>query len=223
MTFNVVAYEPLLRAALVNLDRWVTDGTEPPPSAVPRLADGTAVPPESTTAVLRAIRGMLVPDRVVRLARVDFGPDLDATGVASELPPKVGARYVTLVSAVDADGNEVAGLRPPELLVPLATYTGWNLRHPDHGAPGDLMSMMGATLPFPLTRADRERTGDLRPAVEERYGSRAAYLGDLRQALAGAVAARHILAEDVDAILDRAGRLRDYVHGARGTAPTVVS
>ncbi|HTO13352.1 MAG TPA: alpha/beta hydrolase domain-containing protein, partial [Candidatus Binatia bacterium] len=132
--FNVVDYAPLLRAALVNLDRWVSEGIEPPPSAVPRLADGTAVTPESTRATFAAIPGVRFPDRHARPARLDFGPEI-ARGVATELPPKAGAQYPSYVSAVDADGNEVAGLRPPELLAPLATYTGWNLRHPDQGAP----------------------------------------------------------------------------------------
>jgi hypothetical protein len=212
--FGVVTYAPLLRAALVNLDRWVSDGVEPPPSAFPRLADGTAVPAESTAAVFTAIPGVRFPERIARPARLDFGPELDQ-GIARELPPKVGARYPSFVSAVDRDGNEVAGLRPPELLAPLATFTGWNLRHPDQGAPGDLMSMVGCTLPFPLTRDERERSGDPRPSIQERYGSRAGYLARVREALGPAVAARHILAEDVDAIVERAGQLWDFLHRAR--------
>ena len=100
----------------------------------------------------------------------------------------MGAPYPSFVSAVDPDGNEVAGLRPPELLAPLATFTGWNLRHPDQGAPGDLMSMMGSTLPFPLTRDERERTRDPRPSIQERYGDRAGYLARVRETLGPAVA-----------------------------------
>ena len=209
--FNTVTYAPLLRAALVNLDRWVTEGVEPPASAVPRLADGTAVRAESTAAVLGAIPGVRFPERISRPARLDFGPDLESKGIAA-LPPKAGATYPSFVSAVDADGNEVAGIRPPELLVPLATFAGWNLRHPDQGAPGDLMSMMGSTLPFPLTRADRERTKDPRPSLEERYGSRDRYLTRVREALPTAVAAGHVLAEDVESIVERAGQLWDLVH-----------
>ena len=216
-TFGTVTYGPLLRAALVNLDRWVSEGVEPPPSAVPRIADGTAVTAESTAPVFTAIPGVRFPDRISRPARLDFGPDLEHKGIASALPPKVGAPYPSLVAAVDADGNEVAGLRPPELLAPLATHTGWNLRHPDQGAAGDLMSMVGSTLPFPLTRADRERTRDPRASLEERYGSRTAYLARVGEAVAPAVAARHLLAEDVEAIVERAGQLWDVLHrGLRG-------
>ncbi len=211
--FNVVDYAPLLRAALVTLDRWVTEGVEPPPSAVPRLAGRTAVPPESTAPVFTRIPGVRFPDRIGRPPRLDFGPDLDR-GIVGELPPKVGAPFVTFVSAVDADGNETAGVRPVELLVPLGTFTGWNPRHPEQGAPGDLMSMMGSTLPFPRTRAEREASGDPRRSLEERYPSRAAYLQQVREAAVALAAARHMLAEDVDAVVERAGRLWDFVTSA---------
>jgi hypothetical protein len=210
--FNVVDYAPLLRATLVNLDRWLTTGAEPPPSTVPRLADGTAVPAEATAAVFRAIPGARFPDRLARPARLDFGPET-ARGIAA-LPPKVGAPFATLVAAVDADGNERAGVLPVELRVPLATSTGWNPRHPDQGAPGDLMSMMGSTLPFPRTAEERARTSDPRRSIAERYPSRAAYLGEVRAAAAALVAERHVLAEDVDGIAARAGELWDFVHAA---------
>ncbi len=208
--FNVVDYAPLLRAALVNLDRWVSQGLEPPPSAVPRLADRTATPAEATAGAFRAIPRVRFPDRVERPVRLDFGPEL-ARGIIGDLPPKVGAPFATLVSAVDRDGNEIAGVRPVELLVPLATFTGWNPRHPEQGAPGDLMSMMGSTLPFARTRAEREAGGDPRRAIEERYASRAAYLERVRAAAMALVAARHMLDEDVDAAVERAGRLWDWI------------
>jgi alpha/beta hydrolase family protein len=210
--FNVVDYAPLLRAALVNLDRWVSEGVEPPASAFPRIADGSAVPAESSAPLFSRLPGVRFPDRVHRPALLDFGSDMES-GIAA-YPAKVGAPYRTSVPAVDADGNEVVGIRPPELLAPLATFTGWNPRHPDQGAPGDLMSMMGSTLPFPLTRADRERTGDPRLSIAERYPSRAAYLQRVREATQKLVAARHVLAEDVDAVVERAGRLWDFIHTA---------
>jgi len=208
--FNVTDYAPLLRAALVNLDRWVSEGVEPPASAFPRLGDGTAVEAESTATFFRGIPGVRFPDRIVRPLRLDFGPDIER-GIAA-YPPKTGATYRTYVSAIDADGNEIAGIRPPELAAPLATLTGWNPRHPDQGVPGDLMSMMGSTLPFPRTRAEREASGDPRRSIEERYPSRAAYLERVREATQQLVAARHVLAQDVEAIVERASRLWDWMH-----------
>ena len=209
-TFNVVDYAPLLRATLVNLDRWVTADVEPPPSAVPRLGDGTAVPAESTRGRFTRIPGVRFPDRIERPRRLDFGRDLDR-GVVHELPPKIGAPFVSFVPSVDDDGNDLPGVRPVELLTPLATYTGWNPRHPAQGVPGDLMSMLGSTLPFPLTRAARQANGDPRVSIEERYTSRAAYLARVRDSATRLVAERHMLAEDVDAVIERAGRLWDFI------------
>jgi hypothetical protein len=206
--FNVVDYAPLLRAVLVNLDRWVRDDVEPPPSAFPRLSHKTAVPAESTAAVFRRIPGVRFPDRLVRPVRLDFGPELER-GVASTLPPQAGEDFPSYVCAADKDGNEVAGIRPPELLAPLGTFTGWNPRHPDQGAPGDLMQMMGSTLRFARTRIEREASGDPRASIEERYPTRDAYLKQVREAAQALVAVRHLLAEDVEAIVERAARRYD--------------
>ena len=214
--FNVVDYAPLLRAALVNLDRWVSDGVEPPASAFPRLSDATAVAAESQAPFFADLPGVRFPDRVHRPVALDFGRDMER-GIPA-YPPKAGAPYRTYVPAVDADGNEIVGIRPVELLAPLATYAGWNPRHPDQGAPGDLMSMMGSTLAFPLTRAERERMGDPRPSIAERYPSRAAYLERVREAAQKLVATRHVLAEDVEAIVERAGRLWDFIHAGDNAA-----
>jgi hypothetical protein len=208
--FNIVDYAPLLRAALVNLDRWVSDGVEPPASAFPRLADGTAVEAEATAPRFRALPGTTFPARIVRPMRLDFGPGLEH-GVPA-YPPRVGARYRTHVSAVDADGNEVAGVRPPELAAPLATYCGWNPRHPDQGGAYDVMSMMGSTLRLARTRTEREQSRDPRPSVEERYPSKAAYLEKVRGETQKLVAARYVLAEDVDAIVDRAAQVWEWIH-----------
>ena len=207
--FSVVDYSPLLRAALVNLDRWVAEDLEPPPSAVPRLADGTAVAAETIREVYAGIPGARFPDHVQRPQRLHFGPAVER-GLAT-LPPKLGAPFVTFVSAVDGDGNERAGIRPPELRVPLATFMGWNPRHPDQGAPGDIMAMMGSTLAFARTAPDRGRTGDPRASIEERYTNREGYLARVRQDAGAMVAARQLLAEDVDAVVERAGALWDFV------------
>ena len=208
--FNVVDYAPLLRAVLVNLDGWVRDGVAPPPSVFPRLADGTAVAAESTAARFAAIPGVRFPERLTRPARLDFGPDV-ARGVVSELPPKVGAAYPSYVAAVDADGNETAGIRPVEIQAPLATFTGWNPRHPEQGAPGDLMAMMGSTLAFPRTLQEQHERRDPRAAIETRYAGRAEYLAAVRRAAEALVADRHALAEDVETMVERAGQRWDLI------------
>lgn len=210
--FNVVDYAPLLRAILVNLDGWVRDGVAPPPSVFPRLADGTAAPAESIAARFAAFPGVRIPERLTRPVRLDFGPGT-ARGVVSELPPKIGAAYVSYVAAVNADGNETAGIRPVELQAPLASFTGWNPRHPEQGAPGDLMAMLGSTLAFPRTRQEQQERRDPRAAIETRYAGRADYLAAVRRAAEALVAARHALAEDVEGMVERAGQRWDLIMG----------
>jgi Alpha/beta hydrolase domain len=92
--------------------------------------------------------------------------------------------------------NEVSGVRLPDLTVPLATYTGWNLRHPQMGAPDQLMSLMGSTIPFPATRRDREALGDPRPSISERYPSKTDYLAQVRRQAQRLVEDGHLLADD---------------------------
>jgi alpha/beta hydrolase family protein len=165
---------------------------------------------ESTAARFAAIPGVRFPERLARPTRLDFGPGT-AQGVVSELPPKIGAAYPGYVAAVDVDGNETAGIRPIELQAPLATFTGWNPRHPEQGAPGDLMAMMGSTLVFARTRQERQARRDPRPSIEERYATRADYLAAARAAAEALVKARHALAEDVEAMVERAGQRWDLI------------
>ena len=148
--FNAADYSPLLRAALVNLTRWVTDGTPPPPSVFPRLADGTAVPGAAVFDAYRAIPGASLPsaDLLPTIHRLDLGPDT-AQGIG-HFPAIVGERYPNYVSAVDSDGNERGGVRMPDMSAPVATYTGWDPRHPTTGGSGQIIAMEGSTFPSPL-------------------------------------------------------------------------
>jgi len=202
---NSVDYNPLLRAALVRMDRWVTEEEDPPPSRYPRLADGTAVAPGQLRGAFAAIPGVGFPAHPPQVIRLDFGPDA-ASGVATTLPPVEGKPYPHFVPAVDRDGNEVSGIRLPDLTVPLATYAGWNLRHPQMGAPDKLMSLMGATIPFPATREEREAKGDPRRSIEERYPSRARYLEQVRQEAQRLVDEGFLLAEDLELVVGQASR-----------------
>ncbi len=203
---GVVNYGRLLRACLINLDRWVTEGIAPPPSRHPRVADGTAVPPESLAKTFDGIPGARYPRRHARPQRLDFGADAELRRITLA-PPRVGAPYGTRVAAVDRDGNEVGGIVLPELSVPLATHTGWNLRHSDVGGVEQLLVFAGATLPFAKTRRERESAGDPRPAIEERYASRDEYLARVRAAAQALAKDRYMLDEDVETSLAFAARL----------------
>jgi hypothetical protein len=207
--FNVVDYYPLMRAALVNLDRWVSDGVAPPPSAFPRLADGTAVRRDDVLETCSRFPGIALPDpgRLPTLRRIDLGPD--ANRGVGHYPPKVDAPYPSFVSAVDADGNELAGLRLPDLTSPVGTHTGWVPRHPTQGGEGQIVDMMGTTAAFPRRGEDRRRTGDPRAAIDERYPDRAAYIECVSADAAALAANRHVLAEDVDLIVRLAAERYD--------------
>jgi hypothetical protein len=213
LPFNCVDYTPLLRAALTNLDRWVTTGVPAPPSRHPRLAYGTAVQPHTLVATFSRLPGVRFPPRTLHALRLDYGPETHL-GRTLTLPAREGKPYPALVSAVDADGNEIAGIRLPDLTVPLATHTGWNLRHPEVGNPDLVIGITGGlagwTLPFPATRAARQATGDPRPAIAERYRSREDYLHQVRTAAQALVAEGYLLAEDLPWVEAGAAQRYDF-------------
>ena len=112
--------------------------------------------------------GFTLPQQPLRAFHLNFGPDW-AKGIVSVEPPEIGKPFVVSVPAVDADGNARAGIRLPDIAVPLATHAGWNYRDASTGAPDRLAGEIGSYIPFARTKADRERTGDPRPSIEERY------------------------------------------------------
>ena len=107
---NSVDYNPLLRALLVQMDRWVSQGEEPPASRYPRLADGSAVAPETVKAVVTTIPGVGFPAHPPRVTRLNFGREA-ANGIATTLPPREGEAYPHFVPSVDPDGNELSGIQ----------------------------------------------------------------------------------------------------------------
>jgi hypothetical protein len=204
--FNTIDLSPLLRAAVFHLDRWVSHGEAPPPSRHPRLDDGTAVLPEHTATVFQGLPEVDFPAHPRYICRLDFGLE---QGVATRLPAAAGKPYPNLVSAVDPDGNELAGIQLPDLTAPLATHTGWNTRHPDIGGPGQTIPMIGSTMPFPPNREERETSGDPRPSIDERYASRGDYLEQVRGAASKLVDERYMLAEDVETTVQHAAERYD--------------
>jgi hypothetical protein len=131
--------------------------------------------------------------------------------VVSQEPPIIGTAFPILVPQVDADGNELAGIRMPELSVPLATYTGWNLFNERSGPPTVVSSMQGSFIPLARSKADRERAGDPRRAVDERYQGRADYLAQITKAARDLVQRGYVLEADVVRIVDQAGTRWDHV------------
>jgi len=198
---NPLVYTPVIRALFRALDAWVADGTEPPPSRYPTLAEGTLVAP--TAPGWQTIPGITVPPQPMTTYRLDFGPEW-SKGIVTVEPPGIGKPFIGRVPATDDAGNDRAGIRLPEIAVPLATHTGWNYRRPSIGAPNRLASEIGSYLPLARTKVERERTGDSRPSIAERYASANDYLGRIAKAAVALVDGRYLLPEDVPGVLSRA-------------------
>ncbi len=209
---NIVDYRPLVRAALVNLDRWVSDGVEPPSSRHPRIDERTLVWPERIAAVLDAIPGVEYPKHLRRLKPSDYAPGLDAgraRAIDGGEPLATGIGFTNQVAAVDDDGNEVGGIRLPDVSVPLATHTGWNMRHPEVGGAERMMGLIGSSIPFCVTREQRQRSGDPRESIQERYASKEEFLEKVGKATRKLVEERFLLEEDVETVLEHASQRYD--------------
>jgi hypothetical protein len=188
------------RAMIANMDAWVRNNTEPPPSSYPLISDRNLVPLDKYA--FPKIPGINLPHEANEALRIDFGPDW-RKGTLSRQPPMLGQPFAVLVPQVDADGNERDGIRLPEFAAPLATYAPWNLRDPSIGAPDQRVSFEASWIPFPKTAADRQRTNDPRKSIEERYKTKDSYLHHYSNALEQLIKDRWILPEDRAAILER--------------------
>lgn len=187
-----------LRALLTDLDAWVSNGEAPPPDHMPRVADGTLAPPLPQAGMgFPQIPGVVYNGVHHTGDLFDFGKDFDK-GILSVLPPRlIGTPYPVFVPKTDADGNDIAGVRMPEVAVPVATYTGWALR-----ADGlDGCDAAGQKIAFAKTKAERLASGDQRLSLEERYPDHAAYMSQVTRAAEELKAQRFMLQEDVDATI----------------------
>jgi Alpha/beta hydrolase domain len=181
---------PVLRALLVAMDAWIASDTAPPASRYPSRADGTLVPPSAEAVAFPTIPGFGYGGLVHRPTVVDH----------SEMPPAKKAVYPLFVPKTDADGNAVAGVRLPTLVAPVATHTGWNLRKAGF-AEGALCGNIGSMIPFAKTKEDRQKAGDPRLSLAERYpnpGDRAAVIERTARQL---VQDRLLLEDDVQSYL----------------------
>ena len=219
---NVMNNSPLMRAVLTMMDRWVTDGTPPPPSIVPRRADGTMVTPEQALVAFPKVPGFPLPASPSRLPLYDYGPGFNQ-GLVTEHPPQPvpGKEYAVQLPLVDEDGNDLGGLRSPEVMVPVGTHTGWNLRRAGF-AEGDLASLAGSFVPFARTRAEREANGDPRRSIEERYGSHDAYVSRVAEAVEELMTAGFLLEEDAARYVE-AAKARNPLDEAVPLAPLTLS
>jgi len=182
---------PALRALLVALDEWVVSGRPAPSSRVPTLADGTLVAADATGFPA-------MPNAAIMRITNAISPPGDWVN-----PRPSPHTYRVLVCKVDADGNEVSGIRLPDISVPLATYSGWN----EYRAPyptGELADRDGSYFPLAADKASREQAGDPRLSIAERYPGRDDYVAKVKAAAAALVRDRLLLQEDAERYVERA-------------------
>lgn len=211
---NPLDYRAVIRALFSAMDRWVVQDVQPPASRYPRITDGTLVPRDA--GGWPAIPGFDLPPPQQVPYRLDFGPNW-ARGIVDNEPPRIGKPFIVLVPKVDADGNDRAGIRLPDISVPLATQAGWNFRDPGIGAPDHLAGEIGSYIPLPRTRADRQRSADPRLSIEERYPSKEFYLGKIAAAALELIQEQYLLAQDLPDILSRASAHWDWANSSPRT------
>jgi hypothetical protein len=206
---NPTDYRFAMRALLMDMNSWVTNGAAPPDSKIPRVGKDELVAPGALN--FPKVPGIALPKEPYLAWHLDFGPDFRSKGIVAYDPPRIGKAFPILVPQVNSDGNETAGIRLPEQIVPLATYTGWNLRDPKIGAPDVIYNMVGSFIPFARTKAEREASGDPRPSIEERYRDKAEYLRKVREAAVALTGTGFLLKQDVDKVEAKASARWDSI------------
>jgi hypothetical protein len=208
---NPLDSQAVQRALFTALDKWVTTGTLPPPSQFPKLVDGTLVRAEQGSTGFPHIPGVTYPGLKTTRYLLNYGKDFYTTGIPTINPPSFappyqdnpsnGPIYPSFVPKTDADGNDVAGIRLPEVQVPLATYTGWALRAAPHDNDGCEGS--GQYILFPKSKTERMAKGDPRLSIEERYQNVEAYSSRLQDAIDGLVRSGFLLPADAKGALNK--------------------
>jgi hypothetical protein len=194
-------------ALTVALVDWVVNGTAPPPSKYPNLADRTLAPATRSAIGFPQVPGIPFSDDLVNVVLdYDVGPRFiynDMSGIVTTQPPIIKQMIPTLVPRVNADGNEIAGVASVLHQAPLGTYLGWNIQ-----ASGFLKNQIcgfsGGYVPFAATRAERVKAGDPRLSIEERYGTQEGYVCAARRAADGLVRDRFLLRADADRVIAEA-------------------
>ena len=210
---NPVPHTQTVNALRVHFRAWVMKGAAPPPSRYPTLAQGTLGPAHKAGINFPTLPGLRAtvpePDFIMPVHDYDWGPQFnkqDASGIASNAPPRIKQVLSMLAPKVDADGNELGGVPVVLLDAPLGTYLGWNVTAggamPFHQ--GQICNYAGGMIPFARTAEERKAANDPRPSLVERYGSHDGYVAAVTQAAARAVAEGFLLPVDAAALIEAA-------------------
>jgi len=208
---NPLDSQAVQRALFTAMDKWITAGTPPPASQYPKLSDGTLVKPDQDSTGFPHVPGVAYTGFKTTRYLLNYGPDFYKTGIPTINPPQFSAPYQdnpangpiypSFVPKTDADGNDVAGVRLPDVQVPLGTYTGWALRAGPQE--GDGCEGSGQYIPFAKTKAERLASGDPRLSLEERYPDVETYTSMLHKAIENLQRAGFLLPFDAEKMLNK--------------------
>ena len=212
--FNAVDYSPLLRGLLERLRKWIQEGIEPPPSCHPSLKSGSARNSSEVIKNFENVKSIRTPFKTLNAMRLNYGGELDS-GRTTILPAERGEKFPSFVSDVDDTLNEVAGIRLPDVSVPLYTNTGWNPRHESIGNEGLLIGitggLAGSSVRLPVTEEQRISSGDSRPSIESLYGSKEDYLNKVEEEVKLLVKNGYVLEDDIEGLCTDAASRYDHI------------
>jgi len=199
-----VSEAPVERALIPALEAWIVHGKRPPASRYPTVAGGGLAAPDRASTGFPDLSDVAVPygataaPTALNLTRFGAINQLFVTDYSQGAPVVDAARqYKLLVPKVDANGNEAGGLRMPEVVVPLATYTGWNVRAAGHTA-GEGCALMGGAIPLATSPATKA-AADPRTTLAQLYAGRADYQARFGAAADTLAARGYLLPQDVAA------------------------
>ena len=217
LSSNPTDYRPILRALLLGLDAWVRDGVEPPASLYPRIVDGTLVSWPEASSGWKALSGVRYPEVIQRPEWLDRGPQFLTKRIMTLEPPASRGQYEVKVPAYGPDDNERGVLLLPSIAVPVASFTGWNLRSREVGAENELLSLTGGYIPFSRTAAARKASGDPRLAVLEHYRNFEQYLAQYTAAAKRLIEQRYLLPEELPRLVKAAEQNKPVFEVGEGT------
>jgi len=208
LRINPLPAGDVLRALMVAMDQWASKGIPPPPSQYSTVRDGTLVPTNRRRIGFPTIPGVRFAGLHNRQLFIDYGPNILRGKMTIHPPmPIDNGGYTILVPKVDRDGNDVAGIRLPAVQVPIGTYTGWNLR-PRGLAENELAGLLGSFIPFAKTKKERDKSGDPRLSIEERYKDRKDYVQQVSRAARLLVDQLYLLPQDAERMINEAKKRR---------------
>jgi len=154
---------------IANMDAWVRSDTLPPPSSYPKIADHILVP--LSEYAFPRIPGVNLPQRCQSSVSPGLRPQLDH-GILSIQPPRSGRLSCGLCPRSDATGTSAMAStcrRSPcacNLPAVREIFVIRRLVRPTNGLP------LRHRISLPKTVVDRQKTGDPRESIAERYAGR---------------------------------------------------